>query len=92
MDDPDRWLWVEKVRGEAAGAWATGSFDEKRNKLIIRTRDVQRFAIHIDRLPIHWRRLVILSIDGRNSELRHRDNPVLHLARDQQGQWMVMEP
>ncbi len=92
IDDPDRWLFVEKVRDGAVGAWATGSFNTDRNKLTIETRDVQQFAIDTDRVPINWERLVILGIDGRNSELRKRDYSVLHIALDEHGRWVVWEP
>ena len=92
VDDPERWLFVEKARRGAPGAWATGSFNPERNKLTIRTRDVQQFAIDTGRIPIDWERLVILGIDGHNSELRKRDYFVLHFARDKHGQWIVQEP
>jgi len=92
VDDPDRWLFVEKVRRGAPGAWATGSFNPERNKLTIRTRDVQQFAIDTDRIPIDWERLVILGIDGHNSELRKRDYFFLHFARDRHGRWIVQDP
>ena len=90
-DDLDRWLVVEKVKDGAAGAWATGSFDPKRNKLDIGTHDVQRFAVDTGRIPIRWDKLVILSIDGKNSELVHRDYSILHFTRDKYG-WHVIEP
>ncbi len=90
-DDDQRWLWVEAVRDNADGGWATGSFDAKRNKLSIRTRDVQRFAIDVSRIRIDWERLVVIGIDGANSELRKRDFVVLHFARDGHGQWVVDE-
>ena len=91
-DGPGRWLWVEKERGSAEGAWATGSFDRKRNKVSIHTSDVAQFAINVSRIPINWERLVILGIDGRNSELRRRDYALLHFARDEHGRWVVLEP
>ena len=92
VDDPDRWLIVEKVMDRATGGWATGSFIQERNKLVIETHNVGQFAIDTGRIPIDWKRLVILGIDGRNSELRKRDYPVLHIARDEYGQWVVLEP
>ena len=88
----DRWLFVEKARDRASGAWATGSFGPKRNKLTIRTRGVQQFAIDTSRTPINWERLVVIGIDGANSELRKRDYPILHFARDDHGRWVVLEP
>ena len=91
IDDADRWLLVEKAREGAPGAWATGSFDPKRNKLDIRTRDVQEFSIDVSRIPINWERLVVIGIDGANSELRKRDYSVLHFRLDDHGQWVVRE-
>ena len=92
IDDPAQWLWVEKGRDGAEGAWATGSFDSNRNKLSIQARDVRRFTIDVARIPIDWKRLVILSINGRNSELRRRNHTRLHFVLDEYGQWMVAEP
>ena len=92
VDDPARWLWVEEGRDGAEGAWATGSFDSKRNKLSIKARDVRRFTIDVGRIPIDWERLVILSINGRNSELRRRNHTLLHFVLDEYGRWTVAEP
>ncbi len=91
-DSGDRWLFVEKMREGAAGGWATGSFDRTRNKLEIKTRDVGQFALHLDRVPINWDKLVVLSIDGKNSELRRRESSRLHIQLDDYGQWRVIEP
>jgi len=90
--DSDRWLFVEKAKDGVEGAWATGSFNRKRNRLTIRERDVQQFAIDTSRISIDWERLVVISINGRTSELRKRDYPFLHFARDDHGQWVVREP
>lgn len=90
--DADRWIFVQKAREGTAGAWATATFNRERNKLIIRERDVQQFAIDTSRIPINWERLVVISINGRGSELRKRDYPILHFARDDHGQWVVLEP
>jgi hypothetical protein len=91
-DDSRRWLFVEKFRQDKPGGWATGSFDPEKNKLIIQTHDVRQFAIETARIPIDWQRLVIISIDGRNSELRRRDYTRLRFVRDAAGQWIVAEP
>ncbi len=94
-DDPDaadRWLFVEKTREDAPGGWATGSFDREKNKLDVRTRDVRQFAIDLERIAIDWQRLVVIGIDGKNSELRKRDVSLLHFRLDDHGQWVVMEP
>jgi len=92
IDDPDQWLHVEDVRDGADGAWATGSFDPKRNKLSIHMRDVREFAVDTSRVRINWDRIVILGLDGINSELRRRDFAVYHFQRNDHGQWVVLEP
>ncbi len=91
VPDPNRWLFVEQFAGIANGS-ATGSFDPTRNKLSIQTRDVTKFAIDTSRIRIDWKRLVILSINGRNSELRRRDFDLYHFALTDQGEWIVVEP
>lgn len=90
-DDLTKWLFVETVRDGAPGAWATGDFDAQRNKLIIKTKDVDQFAIDTSRVRINWKRLVILGIDGRNTELRKRDFAVYHFKRDKHARWVVIE-
>ncbi len=92
LSDPNRWLVVQRVREGKRGAWATGDFDAERNKLTIKTHDVQQFALHLSRININWERLVILGINGRNSELKKRDYSPIHVARDDHGQWVVVEP
>jgi len=91
-DDSNRWLRVTAVKKGADGGWASGSFDATRNKLDIHTRDVERFAVELGLVKVDWRRVVILSIDGKNSELRRRDQSLLHFALDDHGQWIVAEP
>jgi hypothetical protein len=91
-EDVNRWLFVEKARDEAKGGWATGAFDPARNKIEVRTRDVTRFGLFLDRVPIDWEKLVVLSIDGKNSELRRRPRDRLRLELDEHGQWTVIEP
>jgi hypothetical protein len=90
--DEDRWLYVLKVRDGEPGAWATGSFDPERNKIDIHTNAATVFAIDVSRMPIDWEKLVIIGIDGVNSELRKRDYFVLQFALDEQKQWVVVEP
>ena len=89
--DPNRWLFVEQFAGAANGS-ATGSFDPARNKLSIQTKDVTKFAVDTSRIRIDWTRLVILSINGRNSELRRRDFDLYHFALTDQREWVVVEP
>ena len=94
-DDPDaadRWLFVEKTKDDTPGGWAAGAFDRERNKLEVRTRDVRQFAIDVERIAIDWQRLVVISIDGKNSELRRRETTLLHFRLDDHGQWVVTEP
>jgi len=92
MEDLDRWLTVEAIRGDATGAWAEGSFNRKSNKIIIDTHDVQRFALDVSRIPVRWKKLVIIRIDGRNSEMVQRDQSTYHFDMDDHGQWVVLEP
>jgi len=91
-DAAERWLFVEKTKSDAPGGWATGSFDRQKNKLDVRTRDVRQFTIDVERIAIDWQRLVVIGIDGKNSELRKRDVSLLHFRLDEHGQWVVMEP
>lgn len=91
-DTTDRWLHLLEVNENEPGAWATGAFDPERNKIDIDLHGARAFAIDTDRIPIDWDRLVILGIDGRNSELRKRDYSVLRFARDDYGRWVVVEP
>lgn len=91
-DDSGRWLFVQKVAPKARGGWATGSFDADRNKLSIETSDVEEFALDTSGVAINWKKLVVLSIDGKNSELRKRDFDILHFTRTPHGEWVVREP
>jgi hypothetical protein len=91
-DDSDRWLFVQKVAGKATGGWATGSFDADRNKLSVTTSDVEEFAVDTSRITVNWKKLVVLSIDGKNSELRKRDYDILVFTRTPHGEWIVREP
>jgi hypothetical protein len=88
--DPDQWLFVEEVRGDARGGWATGTFDQERNRLTINTHDVARFAVHVEQLNINWERLVVIRMDGVNTELRKRDFAVYHFVLDEYGRWNVL--
>lgn len=89
VDNGEKWLRVLAIKEGAKGAWATGSFDEKRNKLTIDTNGVQRFVIDADKVDINWRKLVIIRIDGHNSELRKRDDSSYRFVRDKHGAWIV---
>lgn len=91
-EDADRWLFVRQPSDRAIGAWATGSFDRSRNRLTIRTHGVRRFVVDTTRIRIDWDALVVLSIDGRTSELRRRDHPLLEFEFDESGEWIIREP
>ncbi len=91
-DGSTAWLTVNATRGDAPGGWASGSFDAARNRIEIRTRDVRGFLLDTSRIAIDWDRLVVISIDGKNSELRRRERPFLHFQLDEHGGWIVQEP
>ena len=90
--DSSRWLFTESMRSGTAGGWTTGTFDPRRNKIAVKTNSATGFAIDTGRIAIDWERLVIISIDGRNSELRRRDFDVLHFRLDEHKRWIVLEP
>lgn len=89
IDNGEKWLRVLAIQEGVEGAWATGSFDVQRNKLTIETKGVQRFVIDAERVDVNWRKLVIIRIDGHNSELRKRDDPSYRFVRDKYGAWVV---
>ncbi len=68
-----------------------GDFSAKRNRLTIKTDSVTRFAIDTRYIAINWDKLVVIQIDGLNSELRRRDDPVLHFVLDKYNRWVVDE-
>lgn len=93
---PDRkdvadWVFVEKLRADTPDGWVRGKFDQKRNRISIETHGALGFAIDMERIPIDWKRLVVIRIDGRNSELRKREYPRYHFQRDEYGRWIVAE-
>jgi len=92
FDTEATWLRAEAVDEEADAGWVTGDFIVDRNKIEIKTRDVTQFSINVALLPIDWSRLVVLGINGRNSELRKRDFDIYHIAKDDKGMWVVLEP
>ncbi len=92
IEDSNRWLIVKKVSSGGDGGWATGAFDRGRNKIVIETHDVESFVVDTSRVTINWKKLVILRIDGRNSELRKRDYQLLNFSLDHSGAWVVEEP
>lgn len=89
--DKDRWLFVDEIKEDAQGGWADGGFDVKRNKLTIETHDVAGFAVDFGKIPIDWDRLVVLRIDGFNSEFRRRKYPVVRFEVTPTGDWIVIE-
>jgi hypothetical protein len=92
LSDRTRWYYAEQYDREAELDSFQATFDRKRNKIDVQTHGVTQFTIDTSRIPIDWERLVILGIDGRNSELRRRDFDLLRFRRDKYGQWMVLEP
>ncbi|MEK6798231.1 MAG: hypothetical protein AABZ12_04640 [Planctomycetota bacterium] len=91
-DDSSRWLLVEEYKDRALTGRATGEFHRDRNKIEIHTRNVWQFTIDTSRIPVEWDRLVIIGIDGINTELKRRDHPRLRFRLDAQAQWAVVEP
>lgn len=89
--DSDDWLFIEKVRADTPDGWAKGTFNKKRNRIAVETHGALGFAIDIERIPIDWERLVVIRIDGRNSELRKRDYSRYHFQRDKYGRWIVAD-
>lgn len=85
------WLTVTDIADGAEGGWATGDFDEERNRLVIDTENVTGFAVDMSRVPVDWGKLVVLRLDGRNSELRKRDAAVYQFVIDAEGRWVVKE-
>lgn len=93
LADPQRgWLRIESIRDSAVGAWATGSFLQHDNKIVIETENVEQFSINLSKLRLNWNRRVVLRIDGRSSELMRKRRPVVHLRRSPAGSWDVVEP
>ncbi len=92
VDDSEKWLTVEEIHGDAPGAWATGSFHAERNRMVIETEGVARFSVDMSRVPIRWERLVVIRIDGRNSELVKRDQVIYRFVLDEHGSWVVLDP
>ena len=92
VGDSDDWLTVDEIRDNAPGAWATGSFLAERNRIVIETEAVARFSIDMGRVPVRWERLVVIRIDGRNSELVKRDQAIYRFVLDDHGRWVVLEP
>lgn len=90
-DENERWLWVEAIREGADGGWATGSFDPARNRIRVSTEKIRGFAIDVSRIAIDWERLVVLRINGLTSELRKREDSVLHFIKGDGGRWEVVE-
>ena len=91
-DRPDRWLIVVKPFDTNTGCWAKGEFDAERNKIGIVTENVAEFTVDTDRIPIDWSRLVVISIDGLNAELKRRDYTPLLFRREGFSSWNVVEP
>ena len=92
LGEPVRWLEVLQARPGSSGAWATGNFLAKRNKIEIHTNGVARFTLDISKMRPNWQRKVIIGIDGINSELRKRDFEIYEFVLDAHGRWQITEP
>lgn len=91
-EDPNRWVFAEQLAPGTQGGFVTGSFSAERNKIEIQTKDVRQFAVDTSRIPINWEKLVVIGIDGRNAELKRRNEDVLHFRRESTGHWVVIDP
>lgn len=91
LPDPTRWVYAEKVRGDADGGSVTGTFHKTSNKIEIHTRDLERFSIDTSKIEIDWTRRVILGINGSNTGLGRREHPIIRFAIDDYGKWVVVE-
>lgn len=89
--DSEGWLTVDGIRDQAPGAWATGSYIAARNRIVIETQGVARFSIDMSRVPVRWDKLVVIRIDGRNSELVKRKQTIYRFALDEHRHWVVLE-
>ena len=89
--DSDAWLFAQTPRDGAPGGWITGSFNAEKNRLEIEFHDIKRFTLDVARIPINWDRLVILSLNGHNTELRRREQSLYHFELDPNGGWQVLE-
>lgn len=85
-----RWLYVARAANNEPTPSVTGTFDAARNKIEIRTKGVREFVLDTEQIDIDWNRLVILAINGRNSELRHYDFTRLRFAFDPSSGWHVV--
>jgi hypothetical protein len=86
-----RWLYVERFTPGTTGGFVEGDFNAKRNRLTIKTDSVTRFTIDTRYIAINWDKLVVIQLDGLNSELKRRDDPVLHFVLDKYNRWVVDE-
>ena len=84
-----RWLYVERFEPGTTGGFVEGDFSAERNRLSIKTREITRFAVDTRYVDLDWNRLVVIRINGQNSELKRRDDPVLHFVLNRFNQWVV---
>ena len=89
--DSSSWLFAQTPRAGAPGGWITGSFDPAKNRIEIQLQDLKRFTLHVARIPINWDRLVILRLNGHNTELRRREQSLYHFELTPNGGWQVRE-
>ena len=91
VTDADVWLFAEAPRDGAEGGWISGSFDPEKNRIEIELQDLKRFTLDVARIPINWDRLVILRLNGHNTELRRREQALYHFELDPNGGWQVRD-
>jgi hypothetical protein len=88
---PSPWVYVVRHEPGPSQPSVSGSFDPQRNRLTIDAKNVREFAINTELVDINWDRLVVLRLNGSNSELRQRDWSILHFVMDDHGNWVVRE-
>lgn len=86
-----RWLYAEQFVAGTKDGFVEGDFSAQRNRLTIKTHAVTRFALDTRYIAVDWDKLVVIQINGHNSELKRRDDPVLHFVLDKYHQWVVEE-
>lgn len=86
-----RWLYAEQFAAGTIDGFVEGDFSAKRNRIAVKTHSVTRFAVDTRHIGIDWDKLVVIRINGHNSELKRRDDPVLHFVLDRYNQWVVEE-
>ena len=91
LDDQQKgWLRIEKLQPDVEGGWATGDFDEKRNRISLVTQNVVEFSVDRRELPIRWDRRVLLRINAQSMELARKDRPKIRFRQSPSGAWDIV--